>query len=129
MSLESELYARLSGYSGLTALVSSRIYPNVAPQDVAYPYVAWRRVSAERPPGMGSDAGIVAVRIQLDAFATSYLGARAVAEQLRLALQRWRAPAASPEILDSFIVGDLDTFEPDPALHHAVIDASIWTRE
>lgn len=43
MSAESTLYAALSGWAGLTSLVSARIYPDEVPLGVALPAVAWLR--------------------------------------------------------------------------------------
>lgn len=129
MSVESEIYSRLTGFAGLTALVSSRIYPNLAPQKVAFPYVTYRRVSSVRESGMGDDIGIVSARFQFDVFSDTYLSARNALEQVRQALQRWRAPSGNPEIIDSLIENDLDTFEPDPLVHHVLLDALIYYRE
>ena len=50
MSAESTLYAALSGWAGLTALVGSRIYPDEVPLGVALPAVAWLRESTEFNP-------------------------------------------------------------------------------
>ena len=50
MSAESTLYAALSGWAGLTALVSTRIYPDEVPLGVALPAVAWLRESTEFNP-------------------------------------------------------------------------------
>lgn len=47
MSAETVLYSTLSGASGVTALVSTRIYPDVAPQDGSLPAVTFERVATE----------------------------------------------------------------------------------
>lgn len=130
MSIESVIYDRLTGYSGLSALVSNRVYPNVAPQNVTVPFVTYRRVSAERQSGFGEDIGIVTSRFQFDMYATAYSAVRAIAEQVRGALQRYRASATSPEVLDTFIVNELESFEAEPTLlHRAVTDIQIHYRE
>jgi len=41
MSAESELYAALSGHAALTALVSTRIYPDAIPEDQPLPAVVY----------------------------------------------------------------------------------------
>lgn len=129
--IEPALFTRLSTFAGLTALVSTRVYPGVAPQNAALPFVTYRRVSAVRPWGMGSDAGIVMARVQLDTFALSYAAARSVAEQVRGALQRWRDEAAAVPVLDCTIEGETDLYEPDatPPLFHAVTDVMLTYRE
>lgn len=47
MSAESQLYAALSGAAGVTALVSTRIYPDAVPQEQALPSMAYARIETE----------------------------------------------------------------------------------
>lgn len=47
MSAETVLYSTLTGAAAVTAIVSTRIYPDVAPQDVALPCVAFSRTGTE----------------------------------------------------------------------------------
>lgn len=129
--IEPALFARLSTFAGLAALVGTRIYPGVAPQNTALPFVTYRRVSAVRPGLFGVDAGIVNARMQLDAFAETYAAMRAVVDQVRAGLQRWSDPTAAVPVIDCFIANETDLFEPDPVppLHHGVLDAMIHYRE
>ena len=43
MSAETEVYSALSGHAGVTALVAARIYPDVLPEETAYPAVVFSR--------------------------------------------------------------------------------------
>lgn len=43
MSAETEIYSALSGFAGLTALVSTRIHPDVLPTEAIYPAVVYSR--------------------------------------------------------------------------------------
>lgn len=47
MSAESDLYTILSGHAALTALVSTRIYPDAIPEDKPYPAVVFVRAGTE----------------------------------------------------------------------------------
>lgn len=47
MSAETALYSALTGASPVTAIVSTRIYPDVVPQEVQLPCVAYARVDTE----------------------------------------------------------------------------------
>ena len=131
MTIDATLYQRLSTFSGLTALTGDRLYPGVAPQSVNLPFVVWRRVSVVRYPAMGSDSGVVSVRIQFDIIAGTYSSMRAVVEQLRAALQRWRDPAASPEVIDCTIETELEQTEDlaDAVLHRGIVDIILHHRE
>lgn len=125
MSVEETLYTRLSGYAGLTALVSTRIYPNQKAQDVALPAVSYRRVSSNRYSAMGIDAEVVKARFQVDVWASTYDSASAVRDQVRGALQRWRNSGTGSTVQDTFIISETDLFEDDTKQHHIAIDVEI----
>jgi hypothetical protein len=97
------LYSRLSNFAGLGALVGTRIYPRMLPQDPAYPAVSWFKVSAPRESAMGSDPGLVHARFQVSSWGLTLLNTRDTAEQVRLALQRYRGTLAGTVIQDIFI--------------------------
>ena len=124
MSIEALIYTRLSGFAGLAALVGTRIYPNVAPQNVAAPYIVYRRVTAGRPGAMQADTGIVRGRFQVDVFDGTFDGAAAVREQIRQALQRWRS-AGPPVVQATFLDTQIDLYEDDTGLHHLADDYEI----
>lgn len=78
---------------------------------------------------MGSDIGIVSARFQIDVIALSYAGMRAVMEQARLALQRYRDAASDPEVLETFIQNEQELYEDETDLHHGVLDVLVHHRE
>lgn len=43
MSAETQVYAALSGAAGVTALVSTRIYPDILPEITTYPAIVFSR--------------------------------------------------------------------------------------
>ena len=47
MTVESDFYSLLSGNAGVTSKVSSRIYPDVLPENCTYPAIAFARVRTE----------------------------------------------------------------------------------
>lgn len=124
MSVETVLKTRLDGYAGLSALIATRVYPNVLPQNVTLPAISYRRVTAERISAMGSDSGVVRARFQFDVWAVSYADARAVTEQLRGALQRWRN-ASGTVIQDTFFLNEIDLYEDETRVHHVAVDFEI----
>ena len=135
--LESALWTRLSGYAGLIALVNKRIYPVVAPQAAQAPFVTYQRISTTRESAMGSDPGVAHVRMQVDCYGAAspvsdgYADAKAVAAQVRGALQRWSDSTTSPEILDTFVDNEQDIFDPADAerYHRVTLEFMIHHRE
>lgn len=85
--LQDGIFARLSGFAGLTALVpAARITPAERTQDAAVPAISYMVVSDVPDYAMQNQTGLVRARVQVDAFDDSYSGVWAVAEQIRLAL-------------------------------------------
>ncbi len=83
MSVESEIYTRLSTYAGLTALVVAKIYPLQLPQDIELPALTYFKVSDVPEHAMGADANIKTTRIQVSCWAETYGEAKALELQVK----------------------------------------------
>lgn len=125
--IENAIFQRLSGFTALTALVSTRITPHLLTQETAYPAVTYFIVAAPRETAMGSDPGIVHARVQIDAWGTTYSSTRDVKEQVRAALQRFRGTLDTTIILDCFLEDDRD--EPDELVNGVIVRRRMteWT--
>lgn len=131
MTIESAIYSRLSGFAGLSALVSTRIYPNVLAQNATLPAVVYQRISAGRISLMGVDAAVLPARFQFTAWATGHTAAAAVRDQVRQALQRW-SQTGPPVVQDTYIENEIDLFDEGDdgtVLAQLVLDALIWFEE
>lgn len=124
MGVESDLYARLTGFAGLSALIGARVYPGSLPQGTTLPAIAYRRVSTTKTPLMGADAINIRSRFQFDVWATEYRDLRPVAEALKAALTRYRG-ASSVTIEDCYLLGEVEFTEPETLLEHAAIDFEV----
>lgn len=125
MTIEADLYTRLSGFAGLTALVSTRIYPLVIPQDGALPAVAYQRISAIRTSSMGEDDGIVRARFQVTVWDTTFDSIRAVAEQIRQALQRYTTSG----IQAIYFLNETDLYDPETLEYGSALDFEVCYEE
>ena len=89
VTLREAIYNYLSGYTGLTDLVSTRIYSQVMPQGVVYPAVTYQVIS----PGtvnhlMNSDSGLYKdPQVQVSSWASTQSSGDAVAVQVSAALK------------------------------------------
>jgi len=81
------VYALLAADTDVAALVSTRIYPESAPQNVTVPYITYEVSSVEHYHHMVNSSGLKAATVMVDCFAATYIAARALAEKVRLALQ------------------------------------------
>ena len=120
--METTLYTRLSTYAGLTALVSTRIYPLIMPQGVTYPAVTYQRIATEpRESCMVEDVGWARARVQVTAWADTFTSAKAIAAQVRAALQRWTTTG----IQGTFIIAEYDLYDDEAYKYGAAIDAEV----
>ena len=87
MSVESALYTTLSGAAGVTALASTRIYPNVAPESATLPNIVYSAISSERMHTLIGSSDMLRKTIQIDCNATTYAGAKSLADAVIAALQ------------------------------------------
>jgi hypothetical protein len=86
MSIETGLYSELTGDAGVSALVSTRIYPLQVPQDVAMPAVAYQQISGSPEYAHDGDSGLNWARFQFTCQAETYAGAKALAVAVKAAL-------------------------------------------
>jgi len=92
MSAETELYAVLAAASGLTALVGTRIYPDILPEDHQLPAVVYTRTGTQ--PVLTVHGGSFGdfTDLQINAWAKTRASAAAVAEQIEAALVAAKFP-------------------------------------
>ena len=90
MDISVALFDYLSTYAGLTALLSTRIYPIVLPQDVTLPAITYQKLSKLTVHTMGNDPGLGKPRYQFTCWGETPTSAKAVKLQLQTALQNQR---------------------------------------
>lgn len=132
MPLDEAIYAKADAHAGLEALIGAppRLYPNIAPQNVAAPYVTYQQVSGPRIHAMGSDPGVVNPRVQFSVWGKTNTEARDVAIQVMACFSRWRGTFTGVEVLDSFLDNEVDLGLTEEALlHQRIVDFVMWHRE
>lgn len=86
MTIEEALYYHLVNTAGVSALISTRLYPNVIPEDVAQPAATYQRISSMPILDHGGPSGMETARIQITCRATTYAVAKSVAKAVKTAL-------------------------------------------
>jgi hypothetical protein len=114
MSTGQVVFSRLTTFGG-TAQLGTRVHPAQAPQDTVFPYVVYEEFDGERFPCMGSDADLVRAQVRVHLWHTEYAAGRALAEQVRLALQRFRGTAGAVTVDDIFTIEGAPTVYDDLA--------------
>ena len=113
--MDAELYARLAASAGIAALCGTAIYALTSPKEVTGSFVVWQRISGTPAEGaLDEENSIMAARVQIDSYADSYGGARALGDAVRATLLNWRGTGA--KVADCRLENDRAIRETDPAL-------------
>lgn len=124
MSVEIDLYAHLSIYAGLTALIDSRIYPLKAPQEVTVPYCVYQIISEQRFYSHGGFSNLSRLRMQISAYGNTELQVSQVAEQVIMSMEAW--PSANANVQASQQENTFNAYEDITGLFYMPIDFFVF---
>ncbi len=113
MSIEADIITHMLAVSGIAALVSDRIQPLRLDQNSALPGITLNRIGTTPQHRQEGKAQEFETRIQFDIWATSYKSAKAVASQVRLALDGFRGTMGSSRVDSVRFLDEIDDFEPE----------------
>ncbi len=120
MSIDTDVYAAMSGHAPLTALVGSgaacRVYPSVIAQGVPMPAVAYALRTDTFPTLLG-EVGINQTRVVVQCWAEGIAQAKAVADEVVAAFAAQAVPLQSRDGL----------FDAEIGLHAETIEFDWWS--
>ena len=123
MTIEQDLFSRLTAHAGLSALLSTRLYPLLAPQDATLPYATYQRISSPVLHTFARGAPATQARFQFDVYAASALSAQQVATQLRTALIAMTGDTVT--VHEVLIASSHSDYERETALFRESVDALV----
>lgn len=94
MTIEEALKTYLQSVAAVSALISTRIYPETLPQEPTLPALKYDIISIERQHLID----FATAYIQYTSVATTHLGARALSDAVRKALQREKRVISGIEV-------------------------------
>jgi hypothetical protein len=109
-SPEAVLRTALVSTTAVTSLVSSRIYPVLAPASAALPFVTWRRSGIEREQTLGGPMGMPRVSVEYSIYGTTYEEARQVADAMRRVLDGYGGTSDNTEVKQASLEDESDDF-------------------
>lgn len=127
-TIEEAIRAILVANSTVKA-ITTRIYPSTLPQDPIYPLILYIRISGYRDNALTGPSGLANPRFQIEAWATTYSAAKALANAIRGALNGYRGTVGQVSIGSFLIQSERDIYEPEAACHRVVMDYTIWHSE
>jgi len=109
--IEAAIFSRLTNDAAVSALISSRVYPLILPQNSILPAVTYTRVSGERVRSLSGPSGLALPRFQIDSWAESFSVVKDLAGKIRKSLDGFRGNVSGVEIKGMSIESDSDLFE------------------
>lgn len=127
MGARKAVYALLSADAGVTALISTRVYPSVLPQDKTLPALVYQRISGVEPGQIdGQGRALVQARIQVTALAETYGACADLLDAAREALLYQYGTIGGIEVVS--IIRDIDgadDFDPELQAYSQSIDVVV----
>lgn len=113
MSLKSPemvLRTALLGSTAVTSVISTRIFPLLAPASAALPLVTWRRAGIAREQTLAAPMGVPRVTVDYVVYGTSYEQARTVADAMRRVLDGYKGTSDNTVVHHTSLENEVDDF-------------------
>lgn len=127
--IEAALYSLLTTTAEISAIVGTRVYPVKLPQKPTAPAITYQRIYSARVRSTSGPSGLTRTRIQIDYWATTWEGAKALADTVREAIDGHRCTTAGTRIGSIEVEADRDFYEPDALFYRVSQDLTIWHEE
>ena len=139
-TIEQGLLSYLTGYTGLTTLISTRVYWMTKPAGVTYPCVTFQRISTPRihTHDTSGSTGTAFPRFQFDAwdegpFVSAAGKVKSITDQLRAALNGKTGSIGSGSntitLMSSLVDDEVPDYDPETKLYRSRSDYIIWHAE
>jgi hypothetical protein len=129
MTIEQAFRQALVTNAGVSALLAQRVYPLIAPETAAKPFVVYTMLNKDPLTALSGALVTTQATVEVDCVATTYLGSKALADAVRSALAAWTG-GTSPSVTSCTIDKDMDALEfpvsGDGITYHVVQDYTIW---
>lgn len=124
MSLSGKVHDALANDTAVAALVGTRIYPRILPQHPTYPAISYQRISGT--PQQGSTT-LRTPRYQIDCWATTDVGAEALAVAVTALFEEYTNVTGSPAIKMAEVVNNLDDYDDTTKSYRNIVDVVFTT--
>lgn len=126
-------YQHLRDNAGVAALVGTRIFPSIMPQDAALPVIVYTTRSAQREYAHTGPSQVADVRLELSCWSKSYLQAKQVADAVRAAVEGSQKATIGDthtiEVMGMRLDNEFDSYDDETHLFRTIVDVLIPHRE
>lgn len=128
MIFEEALQAHLVADAGVSALIGTRVYPDIMPPGSAKPAAVYTLIGNMRGSTLCATDTLVAGQYQIDAYATSYKASKLLAKALFGCLADYKGVIGEFKVSRIFILSEVDLDDPDPGLYRVSQTYQVWYR-
>lgn len=127
--VEEHLYSRLSGFAGLTALISTRIYYVKMPSPTTLPALSYQKIFTEHVESMTGSSALCFATFQIDCWSRTYPNVKAIAEQVRLCLQGYKNTLSGLTIFGINYLSETDLYDDDAEVFRVMQELRVHHNE
>jgi len=107
-TIEEAIYTDLTTFAAVTAIASTRGYPELIPETASMPAWAYQTISANREPVHSGSSGLTEQVIQITCQAASYASAKALAAAIRARLHGYKGTLSGVKVHRIVVDNDQD---------------------
>ena len=127
--IDEALRSMLVGDSGVTAIVSTRVFNGQVPQNTALDALSFSRITAQRSLAHHGPTAMTDSIFQISCWASSLLNAKNLAAAVRRLLHGFRGTVATVEIGIARVINEIDSFDPETGVYLIAVEAALLHRE
>lgn len=117
------IYSRLSTDGSITAYVGTKIYPDITPQNVQYPFVIYTIVNSLPVDFKDGQSNLEEITLQIDVYTQSYDDTQDLANLIRNRLDRFTGIVEGVEVQTiKYMSSDSQVFNAELSVYWMSID-------
>ena len=91
------------GYLSEKNIAGGKIYPEIIPQNIEIPAIAYTQINCYRDSALQKDTGFARINLQFNCYGDTFAGARALGKEIISALQDYKGDMKGCDIQAVFI--------------------------
>ena len=124
MTIAALLRGGLINDSGVSAIVSTRVYPGLLPQSPTYEAITYQRISST---GQNGTSNRKESRWQINCWAQTYAEAQVLAAAVKAFAEEWHDLDQIPGIAWARVVNEIDDYDDVADVYRVIIDVILHT--
>ena len=117
------IYNRLTTDANITAYIGTKVYPDITPQDVQYPFVVYTIVNSLPVDYKDGQSNLEEINLQIDVYTQSYDDTQEISNLIRNRLDRFVGSAEGVEVQTiKYISSDSQVYNAELSVYWMSID-------